>query len=250
MNSTVIIIFAKAPQPGAVKTRLIPLLGAEGAAALHVKLVRHTLDTVRAAALKPVELHGAPDIEDSFFRFCGGQYGVILEPQASGDLGARMRCAFGKALATHARALLIGTDCPALTARHLRQADRALREGADAVCVPCEDGGYALIGLTRVDARLFEGITWGGDSVMDDTRARLENSAGRGVNWKPCGTSIAPKTMRAWRNPACSTPSTPLPDLTSLCHFVTVIRDALHPPCLLRRSSSAGGPLAAGPAVR
>ena len=179
------IVFAKAPQPGAVKTRLVPLLGAEGAAALHAKLVKRTLDTVRAAALKPVELHCAPDIEDPFFRFCDGQYGVILEPQASGDLGARMLCAFGKALATHARALLIGTDCPALTARHLRQADRALREGADAVCVPCEDGGYALIGLTRVDARLFEGIIWGGESVMADTRARLKQL---GWTWRELET--------------------------------------------------------------
>ena len=76
-------------------------------------------------------------------------------------------------------ALLIGSDCPALTARHLRQADRALRDGADAVFVPCEDGGYALIGLKRVDARLFDGIAWGGETVMAETRSRL-----RGLGWR------------------------------------------------------------------
>ena len=173
MSSTAVIVFAKAPQPGAVKTRLIPRLGAEGAAALHARLVKHTLDTVRAASLKPVELHCAPDTEDAFFRFCEGHYHVALRPQVDADLGARMLSAFVKALAAHACVLLVGTDCPALTARHLRQAEKALRDGDDAVFVPCEDGGYALIGLRRADAKLFDGIAWGSDRVMADTRTRL-----------------------------------------------------------------------------
>ena len=172
--STVVIVFAKAPRPGEVKTRLVPLLGAEGAAALHAKLVKHTLDTIRAASLKPVELHCAPGTDDPFFAYCQGHYGVTLRPQVAGDLGARMHSAFESALATHARALIVGTDCPALTARHLRQAEKALRDGADAVFVPCEDGGYALIGLARVDARLFSGIAWSTGSVMADTRLRLK----------------------------------------------------------------------------
>jgi hypothetical protein len=173
-DSTLVIVFAKAPQPGTVKTRLIPLLGAEGAAALHVKLVRRTLDTLRAASLKDAQLHCTPGTDDPFFWFCSGHYGVTLHDQAAGDLGERMRVALENALADHALALLLGTDCPALTARHLRQADRALRDGADAVFAPCEDGGYALIGLRRVDAMLFDGIAWGSDSVMTETRARLK----------------------------------------------------------------------------
>lgn len=174
MNSTAVIVFAKAPQPGAVKTRLIPALGADGAAALHAKLAKHALDTVRAASLKPVELHCAPDMDDPFFRYCQGHYGVALEPQIAGDLGARMHAAFATALAAHARVLVIGTDCPALTARHLRQAEKALREGHDAVFAPCEDGGYALIGLTRSDPKLFDGIAWSSASVMTETRKRLK----------------------------------------------------------------------------
>ena len=172
-GGTLVIVFAKAPQPGAVKTRLIPLLGAEAAAGLHARLVERTLDIARAAALKRVELHCAPGIEDPFFGFCAGQFGAFLKPQSGGDLGARMHNAFAQALGAHARVLLIGTDCPALTARHLGQADRALRDGADAVFAPCEDGGYALIGLTRADAKLFDGIAWGSDSVMTATRSRL-----------------------------------------------------------------------------
>lgn len=171
---TAVIVFAKAPEPGAVKTRLVPLLGPEGAAALHARLVKRTLDTTRAASFKGVQLHCAPSVVDPFFRFCEGHYGVTLEAQVAGDLGVRMLSAFEKALAAHACVLLVGTDCPALSARHLRQAEKALRDGADAVFVPCEDGGYALVGLRRVDAELFAGIAWGGDSVMTETRLRLK----------------------------------------------------------------------------
>ena len=184
-DRTVAIVFARAPRPGSVKTRLIPALGADGAAALHVKLVRRTLDTLRAASLKDVQLHCTPGTDDPFFWFCSGHYGVSLHEQAAGDLGARMRAALEGALASHAAALLVGTDCPALTARHLRQAQQALREGDDAVFVPCEDGGYALVGLRRVDARLFDGIAWGGDRVMAETRARLE---ALGWRWRELDT--------------------------------------------------------------
>jgi rSAM/selenodomain-associated transferase 1 len=173
-DGTAVVVFAKAARPGAVKTRLVPLLGEEGAAALHVKLVRKTLDTLRAASLKNVQLHCTPGTDDPFFWFCSGHYGVTLHEQAAGDLGERMRLALEKALANHATALLVGTDCPALTARQLRDAERALREGDDAVFVPCEDGGYALVGLRQADAKLFGGIAWGSDSVMASTRDRLK----------------------------------------------------------------------------
>jgi hypothetical protein len=170
---TAVIVFARAPRPRAAKTRLVPLLGAEGAAALHAQFVKRTLETARAASLRPVELHCAPDANDPFFQFCAGHYGITLQAQVEGNLGARMLAAFEKALAAHDRVLLVGTDCPALTAGHLRQAEKALRDGTDAVFVPCEDGGYALIGLRRADGRLFEGIAWGSNSVMAETRARL-----------------------------------------------------------------------------
>jgi rSAM/selenodomain-associated transferase 1 len=172
-DGTATIVFAKAARPGEVKTRLIPLLDAEGAAALHVKLVRRTLDTLRAASLRNTQLHCAPGADDLFFRFCAGHYGVTLHDQAPGDLGERMQVALENALVLHAAALLVGTDCPALTARHLRQAERALRDGDDAVFVPCEDGGYALIGVRRTDESLFRDMSWGGNSVMADTRSRL-----------------------------------------------------------------------------
>ena len=152
---------------------MVPLLGEEGAAALHARLVKRTLENARAACFSHVELHCAPDASDPFFLFCAGHYGITAKAQVEGDLGKRMWAAFRQALTEYARVLLIGSDCPALTARHLRQAERALRDGSDAVFVPCEDGGYALVGLRRADAKLFDGIAWGGETVMTETRARL-----------------------------------------------------------------------------
>lgn len=172
-TSTAVIVFARAPRPGLVKTRLIPLLGEEGAAALHVRLVRRALDTAREASLPRIELHCAPDASDPFFQSCASHYGITVRAQAGGDLGARMLHAFESALVAHRRVLLVGTDCPALTASHLRQADQALRDSVDAVFAPCEDGGYALIGLKRAEPRLFDRMAWGGDGVMAETRARL-----------------------------------------------------------------------------
>jgi rSAM/selenodomain-associated transferase 1 len=184
-DRTAVVVFARAPRPGAVKTRLIPRLGAEGAAALHVRLLKHALETARAASFGRVELHCDPDADDPFFRYCSGHYGVMLQAQAGGDLGLRMLAAFERALQESARVLLMGSDCPALTPRHLRQAERALREGDDAVFVPCEDGGYAVVGLKRADGRLFEDIAWGSDRVMAETRTRIRRS---GWRWRELET--------------------------------------------------------------
>jgi len=171
-----VLVFAKAPRPGLAKTRLAPLLGAEGAAALHAKLIKHTLETARRAGLGDLELHGDP-ADDDFLRFCTGRYDARLLPQTAGNLGERMCAALMQALRTCAYAILVGSDCPALTARHLRLAAKALEDGRDAVFVPAEDGGYALIGLARCDARIFQAIAWGTAQVMEETRSRLTRLA-------------------------------------------------------------------------
>ena len=166
------MIFAKAPRPGTVKTRLIPLLGEDGAAQLQARLIERTLETARAVGRCPIELCCAPDADDPFLRSSASRFGAAITAQAQGDLGTRMLAAFKNALASHERALLIGSDCPALTAGYLHQAGQML-EDADAVFGPCEDGGYALIGLKRTSARLFDNVNWGSSSVMLETRSRL-----------------------------------------------------------------------------
>ena len=184
-ESTRVIVFARAPRPGAVKTRLIPVLGPEGSAALHARMVKHTLSIARKAHIGSVELQCDPDCDDDFLRFCGNRYRADLASQADGDLGERMAAAAGAALSAHARVLLVGSDCPALTLRHLRDADQALRRGADAVLAPAEDGGYVMIGLTRLDKRLFEDIGWGTNRVLEQTRTRLREM---GWQWEELET--------------------------------------------------------------
>ncbi|MDP2640597.1 MAG: TIGR04282 family arsenosugar biosynthesis glycosyltransferase [Betaproteobacteria bacterium] len=174
------MIFAKAPTPGRVKTRLTPALGESGAAELQRQLIERTLRTAVAAGLGTIELWCAPGPDDPFFAACAERHGVGLQAQGEGDLGMRMARALEFALAAGSPALLIGCDCPALTAAYLREAAAALAGGNDAVLGPAEDGGYVLIGLARSPlAQLFEDIAWGTASVMQETRTRLARG-----NWR------------------------------------------------------------------
>ena len=169
-----LIVFARAPVPGRVKTRLIPLLGEEGAARLHVQMVRKTLATARASGIENIYLYGSPGIRSAFFARAGRRYRVRLQSQGRGNIGDRMYRAFRRALRSHSCVVLVGSDCPALRPADLRAAERILRAGADAVLAPAEDGGYPLIGLRRVSRRLFDGIPWSGPQVLARTRRRLK----------------------------------------------------------------------------
>jgi len=169
-----IAVFARDPVPGAVKTRLIPLLSAEGAASLHTRLVEHALVTATRAAAGKVELHCCPATHTPFFSACARRYGVRLVAQSDGNLGQRMFSAFESGLAQSPAVILIGTDCPALTPGHLVRARQALQDGQDAVLVPAEDGGYPLLALARVDPTLFQDMAWGTDRVLAQTRTRLQ----------------------------------------------------------------------------
>ena len=174
-----IAVFAKAPVPGEVKTRLAALLGADGAASLHAGLVRHALATAVRSGVGPVELWCAPDEHHGFFASCAAQFGARLYPQQGADLGARMRAAFESALADGVSLLLIGSDCPAITPIALTAAASALRSH-DVVIAPAEDGGYVLVGLSRPCAGLFEDVAWGTAAVMGQTRRHLARS---GAAW-------------------------------------------------------------------
>jgi rSAM/selenodomain-associated transferase 1 len=168
-----VLVFAKAPDPGAVKTRLVPALGEGGAAVLAARLARRTLDTATRAAVGPVVLMCAPDIAHPFFEVCRRRHAVALASQGDGDLGARMHRALAATLATATGAILVGTDTPDLQADDLAEAARALRDGADVVLGPAEDGGYWLIGLHAPLPALFEAMPWSTDDVLRVTRSRI-----------------------------------------------------------------------------
>lgn len=165
------IVFAKAPVAGFAKSRLAPVLGAAGAAALAERLLVHAVRQAAAAGIDTLELCVTPDTTHPLLRRLQAEHGARLRAQGDGDLGTRMHRALKRALRTHRRALLIGTDVPALDAALLQRADAALA-AVDAVFVPALDGGYALIGLQRAVASLFAGVDWSTDRVMAQTRAR------------------------------------------------------------------------------
>jgi rSAM/selenodomain-associated transferase 1 len=167
-----ILVFARAPVPGRCKTRLIPTLGARGAAALHRRLVRRTLALARDAGF-PVELWCAPDTAHGFFAACRRDYGVRLRRQPRGDLGRRMALALARALREDAgAALLVGSDCPEFTPRDFTGAVTALAT-RDCVLQPSEDGGYVLIGARRLERRALAGIAWSSGRELEQTRRRL-----------------------------------------------------------------------------
>lgn len=172
MPPTRIVIFAKAPVAGEVKTRLIPALGADGAARLAAGMLEQTLAEARAADLGEVELCASPAPKapawDEF-----RPSGIRMTDQGSGDLGERLARATERVIAAGQRILLIGSDCPALDASRLRQAAAQL-DSHDAVMHPAEDGGYALLGLSRFDPSLFANIPWSTPAVAALTIARIE----------------------------------------------------------------------------
>lgn len=173
-----IAILAKAPIPGFAKTRLVPVLGVDGAARLQERLIERAVMTACAAGVGPVTVWATPDPTHAIFQTLHSRHGVVLTRQGDGDLGARMLAA---SMARNGAALVIGTDCPALTADHLRTAAAVLRDGSEVVVFPAEDGGYVLIGAQRPVPALFADMPWSTGDVMTQTRHRLKAA---GLSWQ------------------------------------------------------------------
>lgn len=192
---SVLLIFCKAPLVGQVKTRLQPALSAEQAVSVHRQLSQMTLKRAFAQPLCPVILYCAPDALHPFFLECASDYPVALQVQRGGDLGARMQHALSAALSQYRHALLMGCDCPSLTAAELQQALQALKDGYDAVIAPAEDGGYVLIGLNTAQPNLFTDMPWGTDLVMNATRQRVKQL---GLNLFELGLQWDVDTVQDW----------------------------------------------------
>ncbi len=181
--SSALVIFAKAPIPGQVKTRLCPPLTFDEAATLHGSFVLDMLERTKVAASKlklPLDryLACAPSATHVFFKIMEERQGVKLIEQVGEDLGARMNQAFEMLFAQgYQQVLLVGTDVPTLPPDHFRQALAAL-EGHDLVLGPAFDGDYYLIGLKRTAPELFTDIPWSTDQVL---RLTQEKATGIGL---------------------------------------------------------------------
>lgn len=174
--TTRIVIFAKAPVAGKVKTRLIPMLGEEGAARLAQRMLTDTVEHAKEARLSTPQLCASPHPGDPSW----AEHlppGVWVTDQGPGDLGQRLAAAAKRVIEGGENILLIGTDCPALDSVRLREAAAKLATN-EAVIHPATDGGYVLLGLARTDPSLFEGIAWSTDTVAATTVERI-----RALGW-------------------------------------------------------------------
>jgi hypothetical protein len=167
-----LVIFAKAPVPGQVKTRLCPPLTPDEAASLHGSLVLDMLERSRGATALDRFVACAPSPDHVFFKILEERHGVRLLAQTGDDLGVRMARALADVFALGYRhALAIGTDLPTLPGSAFGDAVRLLADH-DLVLGPALDGGYYLIGLRKPAPDLFSGIPWSTDRVLSLTQEK------------------------------------------------------------------------------
>jgi len=168
-----ILVFAKAPRAGQVKTRLAKAIGAEEAARVYSEWLQETVLRLHRARLAPLELWVTPDTQHPLFQQLIDTTGIELHTQPNGDLGQRMHQVMAHALARYESAVLIGSDCPVMQPGYVQRALAVMDAGVDTVLGPAEDGGYVLLGLRKVVAGLFADIPWSTGRVLQATRDRL-----------------------------------------------------------------------------
>ena len=196
------LVFAKAPVPGEVKTRLSPAVGATVAAQIYRCLLQRTLEQACAANVGPVSLIATPDCTHPELRALASRYGLRTGIQRGANLGERMFNALSDGLDHSGKCLLLGSDCINLTAADVVEAAIALEHDKDAVLAPSGDGGYVALGTQRVDWRLFKDIRWSTSVVAAQTRDAI-----LALGWQlhelrvlrdldnPCDLALIP---RAW----------------------------------------------------
>lgn len=175
-ESALVMQFAKWPEAGQVKTRLMPELGEQGALAAHVTLSLAVLDQLAHSACDvrffwDRELSDAPEAAWPIINRIEA-LGVRQGFQRGDVLGQRMEAALSEGLAAYSKAIIVGSDCPSVDAGYIHQAVQAL-EDADVVLGPSDDGGYVLIGARTCVTGMLDGIPWGTDRALAETVARL-----------------------------------------------------------------------------
>lgn len=169
VNSRAILVFAKAPVLGTVKTRMQSVLSAQDALSLHSDLVEYLLEKLLKANIAKVELWLSEPSPG-----CFSDVGVNWYTQLGSSLGQRLNHALSSALERYQSVVIVGGDCPFIDADYLEKAFKAMDEGYQSVLGPADDGGYVLIGSRQSDARLFEKIDWGSGRVLVQTREQLK----------------------------------------------------------------------------
>lgn len=180
-NDACIVMFAKLPRLGRVKTRLQPALSAEQALDIYQKLLHHSLNTLLTTDLCPVELWFDEQPDKLLASQLQERYGPIeIRVQHGDDLGQRMQHAVQTVLRRATKIVLVGADCPAIDQDYLATAFTKLSHSISVVLGPAVDGGYVLLAAQMADLPIFDGVEWGGERVLQQTRQRLQQ---QGIAW-------------------------------------------------------------------
>lgn len=184
-----LIVFAREPIPGKVKTRLAAVIGDRAAAELYESMLQDVLKTVRE--LSDVDVVVYWDCQEEALPLLADKYRCRSRRQITGELGERMRGAFEEMFAAGCElCCIIGSDAPDLPLQYLREAYRLLSAPpADVVLGPSLDGGYYLLGLRQVCPELFADIHWGSAAVLAQSLGAAEDS-GRSVSLLPVWRDI------------------------------------------------------------
>jgi uncharacterized protein len=171
-HSHALVVFARAPELGRVKTRVAAELGAHAALSAYRRLADHVMAAVQGGERYSLTVaYTPPDAERQMRQWLG--WSVSLTPQAEGDLGDRMQRAIADAISNGAeRVVVIGTDCPDVTAATVEEAFARLAD-ADIVLGPATDGGYYLIGMSRLHRSVFDDVPWSSPETLRVTLARV-----------------------------------------------------------------------------
>jgi len=199
-RSETLVVFARFPEAGRAKTRLVPVLGPQGAADCQRRLTEHAVGEARRLVQRrgvALEIHHEGGDSRRMRDWLGT--GLCFRAQTGEDLGDRMQSSFAAAFERADRAVIMGSDCPGLTADVLEQAFASLSRH-DLVLGPARDGGYYLIGLRGELPPLFSGPTWGTGSVLAQTLA-IARARGLSVHLlEPLSDVDRPEDLReAWQ---------------------------------------------------
>lgn len=174
-SNQVMMVFAKAPNPGAVKTRLAKELGNKNAATIYKKLLYDYLKKMTRIPGIVIQLWCYPDTRHPFFIKCARDFDVVLMRQSGFDLGRRMFYAFRKNT-RHGTGVMIltGTDIPAIEINDINRCIQQLRKQSDVVLIPTIDGGYGLIAMKKSLPVVFNNMLWSTNKVLEHTLQRLK----------------------------------------------------------------------------
>ena len=196
--SETLIIFSRYPQPGTTKTRMIPALGADGAAQLQRQMTEHTLNTAKQLLRDiTIEIHFAGGNIELMRQWLGKDIQYV--PQVAGDLGDKMRSAFDRAFSLDKQQVVtIGIDCPDIDSTILNNAFNSLQTH-DLTLGSAEDGGYYLIGLNHSVPQLFDNINWGTERVLEQTK-NIANKLDLQVHYLPTLSDVdRPEDLAIWQ---------------------------------------------------